>query len=152
MLKRNAGKSKTKGRNRKSLLEKTTREFETLKDAEAGRVSCEAEAKAEERIAAAIEAIRKKTAEVLSGHAAWQKLKQDYTASEKCFLEAGRRAEEADAVFLREQAGLMAEKLAEGEPCPVCGSTTHPHRAVPTQGAPDEAEVRRLKAEERKTP
>lgn len=131
----------------KSALDGLARELETLKDAEAGRASCEAEAKAEEQAAAALSVIRKRTAEVLSGHAAWQKRKQDYGAAEARFLEAGRRAEEADAVFLREQAGLMAEKLADGEPCPVCGSTSHPRKAVPAQGAPDEAEVRRLKAE-----
>lgn len=134
----------------KSTLDGLTRELETLKDAEAGRASCEAEAKAEEKASGSIEAIRKKAAEVLSGHAVWQKLKQDYTSAEARFLEEGRRAEEADAVFLREQAGLMAEKLADGEPCPVCGSTSHPRKAVLTQGAPDEAEVRRLKAENEK--
>ena len=147
---RRCREAEEKQKSLKSTLDGLARELETLKDAEAGRASCEAEAKAEEKAAGSIEAIRKKAAEVLSGHAAWQKLKQDYTAAEARFLEAGRRAEEADAVFLREQAGLMAEKLADGEPCPVCGSTTHPHKAVLTRGAPDETEVRRLKAESEK--
>ena len=29
--------------------------------------------------------------------------------------------------FLNAQAGFLAEKLVPGEPCPVCGSTEHPH-------------------------
>ncbi len=130
----------------KSSLEAAARELETLKDAEAGRASCEAEAKAEERTAGEIGAVREKAAEVLSGYAAWQSLCREYDKAEARFLEAERFAQEADAVFLREQAGLMAQKLAEGEPCPVCGSTSHPHPAALTEGAPDEAEVRRKKA------
>jgi exonuclease SbcC len=131
----------------KTKLNGFARELETLKDAETGRVACEAESRAEEQNAVSLSAIRKKAEEVVCGHSAWQKLKQSYRAAEARYLEAGRRAEEADAVFLREQAGLMAEKLADGEPCPVCGSTAHPHKASPTEGAPDEAEVRRLKTE-----
>ena len=29
--------------------------------------------------------------------------------------------------FLNAQAGFLAEKLEPGKPCPVCGSTEHPH-------------------------
>lgn len=32
--------------------------------------------------------------------------------------------------FLDEQAGVLAAELKEGEPCPVCGSTEHPHKAA----------------------
>jgi exonuclease SbcC len=45
----------------------------------------------------------------------------------------------------QEQAALLAASLEEGRPCPVCGSTEHPARAVPTEGAPDQAALRRQK-------
>ena len=32
--------------------------------------------------------------------------------------------------FISEQAGIMASTLSEGNPCPVCGSVTHPKKAV----------------------
>ena len=43
--------------------------------------------------------------------------------------------------FLDEQAGILAESLRPGEPCPVCGSTEHPMPAGKSPEAPTEAEL-----------
>lgn len=40
--------------------------------------------------------------------------------------------------FLREQAGILASRLEEGEACPVCGSRHHPNKAVLSSKAPDQ--------------
>ena len=44
--------------------------------------------------------------------------------------------------FLDEQAGILAEGLEEGKPCPVCGSTEHPVPARKAEKAPSEAELK----------
>ena len=44
--------------------------------------------------------------------------------------------------FLDEQAGILASSLVSGSPCPVCGSTEHPHPAILSEGAPTEADVK----------
>lgn len=47
--------------------------------------------------------------------------------------------------FLNEQAGILAETLQAGEPCPVCGSRDHPRPAVKSAAAPTEAQLRNWK-------
>ena len=48
--------------------------------------------------------------------------------------------------FLAEQAGILAEKLRENEPCPVCGSTTHPCKAEKSENAPTKEQLEVMKA------
>ncbi len=45
--------------------------------------------------------------------------------------------------YLDEQAGIIAEGLIEGEPCPVCGSISHPHKAGKSAQAPTKADLDR---------
>lgn len=48
-------------------------------------------------------------------------------------------------LFLKEQAGILAQNLREAEPCPVCGSLTHPHPASLAENAISEAAVKAAK-------
>ena len=43
--------------------------------------------------------------------------------------------------FFNEQAGIIADELKDGEPCPVCGSTSHPNLAIKSENAPSQADV-----------
>ncbi|MBR2675711.1 MAG: SMC family ATPase [Solobacterium sp.] len=55
-----------------------------------------------------------------------------------------RKSEEYHAIlgaYLAGQAGILAEQLVDGYPCPVCGSTTHPRKAVKSVGTPTEDRV-----------
>lgn len=45
-------------------------------------------------------------------------------------------------IFLQEQAGIMAENLLPEQPCPVCGSLSHPFLAQKTENAPTEAQLK----------
>lgn len=56
-------------------------------------------------------------------------------AIQQCDVAEAQYAEN-ERQWLQDQAGQLAHRLGEGEPCPVCGSTTHPHKSSPTTSAP----------------
>jgi len=53
--------------------------------------------------------------------------------------------EQKHKAFLNEQAGILAEILLPGEPCPVCGSTEHPAPAALSATAPTKKELEEAK-------
>lgn len=55
--------------------------------------------------------------------------------------QAGEEYRQWNRAFLDGQAGILAQTLAEGQPCPVCGSREHPFPAEQASGAPTEAQV-----------
>lgn len=47
-------------------------------------------------------------------------------------------------IYLDSQAGILADTLELGAPCPVCGSTEHPHKAVKPDNAPSKDDLDQL--------
>lgn len=47
-------------------------------------------------------------------------------------------------LFYSAQAGILAEKLEEGKPCPVCGSTRHPVKAQKAKDVPSEEKLKQM--------
>lgn len=81
-----------------------------------------------------------KTIEYKKEFAEFSKLKKDFEACNKLYIDTYDR-------FIRGQAGILAEELKESEPCPVCGSLEHPKRAEKLQETPSADEVDKKKLE-----
>ena len=76
------------------------------------------------------------------------KQKQDvYLKAAAAATRLGQIYEAKNRAFLDEQAGIIASTLADGVPCPVCGSEHHPKLAAISESAPTEAEVKKARKE-----
>ena len=72
--------------------------------------------------------------------------RREYRAASERADEARERYQGTNRRFLDEQAGILAQTLEEGRPCPVCGSPHHPEPAAASHDAPTEAELNEAKA------
>ena len=70
-----------------------------------------------------------------------------YTQAANKAERAATAYRQANRAFMDAQAGILAETLTAGEPCPVCGATAHPSPAVRSAHAPKEAALQALQAE-----
>lgn len=74
-----------------------------------------------------------------------KKQKAQYLKQEKQELQARQNYEQAELGYRHNLAGILAEDLEDGLPCPVCGSLHHPLPAVSDGQAADADEVERLR-------
>ena len=80
----------------------------------------------------------------------WHKKQSEYLAAANRADEFGKIHMQKSRAFFDAQAGILAQKLESGKPCPVCGSKTHPQPAVTPASAPSETDVEAAKSEYQK--
>lgn len=74
-----------------------------------------------------------------------EKAKENWEQTSLSASESAKHYEHMYEAFLKEQAGILAENLSAGCPCPVCGSTIHPDPAKLSDHAVTELEVEQAK-------
>lgn len=74
-----------------------------------------------------------------------EKTKKNWEQTSLSASESAKHYEHMYEAFLKEQAGILAENLSAGCPCPVCGSTVHPDPAKLSDHAVTELEVEQAK-------
>ena len=75
----------------------------------------------------------------------YQDKSKEYCLLISAFRAAEEKHSQMNLAFLNEQAGIMAQMLSDGEPCPVCGSRHHPSLAALSVSAPSEEELKAAK-------
>ena len=73
------------------------------------------------------------------------KATSDYSIFEKHFNECKEKYDNSFEIYIHSQAGILASKLEENKPCPVCGSISHPHIAVKSDEVLTQEQLDRLK-------
>ena len=70
-----------------------------------------------------------------------KKLQEAYQKDQRESDRLSKKYQQMNGAFLSEQAGILAETLEPGSPCPVCGSRDHPAPARKSMQAPSEAQL-----------
>ncbi len=156
-----ANTSKERLRAAEAALELKKREYES---AGTRLAACRAELDALKNAAADLERLTREKETAERRLSALQKLGEDAAEldglavllekKQAGFLLAGKAADELqrnyvnlNKAFLAAQAGVLASALHDNEPCPVCGSLSHPHPAAIPAEAPGEDELNALRDE-----
>ncbi len=136
---------KDKEKATKSELEKLLDEQKSLAKAGENEAKFTAELEKAEQKSTRIKALQADLEE-------YDELLQERKEKQQAYKDASAKANEDKAtydsmnkLYLDEQAGVLAESLSEGQPCPVCGSTNHPQKAQKSEGAPSEKELQKAK-------
>lgn len=83
--------------------------------------------------------------DILEDKKSLEKVQNQFLELERQYKIKNEECNNADAEFMRAQAGIMASNLKYNEQCPVCGSTTHPCKAKLSETLITEAELKKLK-------
>jgi len=126
-------------------IEALSEERKTLEKADKEKAELEARKHKEEDKRKALKDISKELK-------ALEKLEKQLKKDQETYSELAKAVQLKDEEYQRlfkqyldEQAGIIAETLVDGIPCPVCGSTTHPIRAVKAENAPTKEELEESK-------
>lgn len=91
-----------------------------------------------------LQQIDQKTKEVKARYAQQQLAQEAFEASQKEYENHRKAYYAAQDLFLKHQAGILADNLKDGEECPVCGSINHPKKAIHTANALNQDELKKM--------
>jgi exonuclease SbcC len=137
----------------KKDLEGIAKELETLKDAGAARERVKADLEKKEQRITDLQGLEAELKRYATEKVRLAQMQAEYLKRDETHRALQKTYEDLDRAFRDGQAGVLAERLQAGEPCPVCGSIEHPTPAekpaeVPTEEALKEARRKADKARE----
>jgi exonuclease SbcC len=126
----------------KSALNEITSKLENLREAE--KINDEIKLKTE--LKKSLSDVSSSLKNIADEEKNLSDLQDKFTKSENEFAEQNKAYIELETSFLRGQAGILASRLENGLPCPVCGSTEHPLPAPISADTPTEEQLNKEKS------
>ena len=123
------------------------KELDALADAPTRKLTLETQEKELAQRGTALETLSQRLAACQQQAQKARRAQETYRTAATAKEQAHARRDALDKAFLDAQAGLLAQELTEGVPCPVCGSTHHPAKAQLPHTAPTQAQVDTAKQE-----
>lgn len=123
-------------------LEELRKELQSLENVEAEKVKVENDIETNNKFIAQLIKLNSDIANQKVLESSLKAQQERYLDLQKIADESQGRFAILNRNFLQEQAGIMAENLLPGQPCPVCGSLSHPILAQKTENAPTEAQLK----------
>ncbi|MBQ5812567.1 MAG: SMC family ATPase [Clostridia bacterium] len=148
VIERETGISQALEKNTDSLAKETEKRkarYTELETAGEQRERITREKEQLEQRYSALQDLYKDIREYSSVCAQLRKAQEAYALSVREAEELRDKYHSLNRAFLDEQAGILAQTLEEGKPCPVCGSVHHPNIAMPSAKAPSKEELERYK-------
>ena len=130
---------------RNGEIQKLEEEFKGLSDAGENKAKLDAQQESLETRKKQLVQVGGTVKELDDTETTLRDAQNEYLNADKEYRQSNDNYEAKNRAFLNEQAGILAETLEEGAPCPVCGSTAHPHKACKSVDAPTQAELEELK-------
>lgn len=122
-------------------LERREKLLEELKGADLRKAELERQLKEEKKRQQDLAELYQDTREYRRLWEVYDRARKDYRKAAAEAERLGAEYQAASRAFLDGQAGILAQSLEPGRPCPVCGSLDHPRPALRPGETPSEAEL-----------
>ena len=126
-----------------------TKQLKSLSDADKEYYEAAAEQKKAGDRKTAFDELEKSSAECEQLFEKYNNLQDAYKEAQKNYEDFDSKYKHMRKIYMDEQAGILAQDLEDGVPCPVCGSLEHPKPAVKSECAPSKEELDKAEQEDK---